>query len=421
VSNIAIRVEHLAKRYAIGAPVERYHTLRDTLSRFARSPFRRNGARGNGAHIWALDDVSFEIKKGEVVGIIGGNGAGKSTLLKILSRITTPTRGRARISGRVGSLLEVGTGFHPELTGRENIFLNGAILGMARREIAWKFDAIVTFAEVDRFIDTAVKYYSSGMYVRLAFAVAAHLEPEILIVDEVLSVGDTKFQEKCLGKMDDVAKGGRTVLFVSHNMAAVQRLATSALLLEGGRLAGSGPVRPMVARYLGGHAHARYDAQRRSGQPQVLEAHLIDAAGQPVAKPLNTDAFGFHVRFVLPEARSGIKIGIGVLTGDGTVVFSSGSDDVAIEVPSDACDYEARVMVPADTLLAGDYHLAICVWDAGEIFDLQEPALSFSLEHGPSVLYASGDHRKGLVNIRCGWSLAPAMQSLHETVPASSR
>src|SRR5205814_7206311 len=200
--------------------------------------------------LWALDDVSFEMRQGEVVGLIGGNGAGKSTLLKILARITAPTRGRARIVGRVASLLEVGTGFHPELTGRENILLNGAILGMARREIVEKFDAIVAFAEVERFIDTAVKYYSSGMYVRLAFAVAAHLEPEILIVDEVLSVGDARFQQKCLGKMDDVAKGGRTVLFVSHNMAAVQRLATSALLLERGRLKAAGNVRAMVAKYL---------------------------------------------------------------------------------------------------------------------------------------------------------------------------
>ncbi|PYR17058.1 MAG: ABC transporter ATP-binding protein [Acidobacteria bacterium] len=409
MSDIAIRVEHLAKRYSIGAGVESYRTLRETLGQLARAPFGRGRTRSAAAHIWALDDVSMEIKKGEVVGIIGGNGAGKSTLLKILSRITTPTRGRARISGRVGSLLEVGTGFHPELTGRENIFLNGAILGMARREIARKFDAIVAFAEVARFIDTAVKYYSSGMYVRLAFAVAAHLEPEILIVDEVLSVGDAKFQQKCLGKMDDVARTGRTVLFVSHNMAAVQRLATSALLLEGGCLAGTGPVRPMVARYLGGHAHARYQAGRRTGRPQILEAQLVDAFGQPVAKPLNTETFGFRIRFALPQSRSGIRLGIGVLTGDGTVVFTSGSDDVAIEVPADAREYEARVMVPGDTLLAGDYHLAVCLWDAGETLDLQEPALSFALEYGPSVLYASGDNRKGFVNVRCGWTLEPAL------------
>ena len=406
MSDIAIRVEHLSKRYRIGAAVEPYHTMRDTIARLARAPFtrRRDGAA---TELWALDDVSFEIRQGEVVGIIGGNGAGKSTLLKILSRITTPTRGRARIVGRVASLLEVGTGFHPELTGRENIFLNGAILGMTRREIAEKFDAIVAFAEVDRFIDTAVKYYSSGMYVRLAFAVAAHLEPEILIVDEVLSVGDARFQQKCLGKMDDVAKGGRTVLFVSHNMAAVQRLATSALLLERGRLKASGHVRSMVAQYLGGDAHASFAADRRSGRPQILEADVLDAHGARVAKPLNTDAFGFRVRFVLPEARSGMTIGIGVLAADGTVVFTNNSDDVALAVPREAGEYEARIMLPPDTLMAGDYHLAVCLWDVGQIFDLQEPALSFGLEHGPSVMYDSGD-RKGLVHVRCAWQLGAA-------------
>ncbi len=410
MSDIAIRVEQLSKRYRIGAAVEPYHTMRDTIARLVRAPFTRRRRDLSATDLWALDDVSFEIRQGEVVGIIGGNGAGKSTLLKILSRITTPTRGRARIVGRVASLLEVGTGFHPELTGRENIFLNGAILGMTRREIAEKFDAIVAFAEVDRFIDTAVKYYSSGMYVRLAFAVAAHLEPEILIVDEVLSVGDARFQQKCLGKMDDVAKGGRTVLFVSHNMAAVQRLATSALLLERGRLKASGHVRPMVAQYLSGDAHASFVAERRNGRPQILEADVIDAHGARVAKPLNTDAFGFRVRFVLPEARSGMTIGIGVLAADGTVVFTNNSDDVALAVPREAGEYEARIMLPADTLMAGDYHLAVCLWDVGQIFDLQEPALSFGLEYGPSVMYDSGD-RKGLVHVRCAWRLGAAEQA----------
>jgi len=407
VSDIAIRADHLAKRYRIGEAVVPYHTMRDSLARLLRAPFTRRRRDPAATDLWALDDVSFEIRQGEVVGIIGGNGAGKSTLLKILSRITTPTRGRARIVGRVASLLEVGTGFHPELTGRENIFLNGAILGMTRREIADKFDAIVAFAEVDRFIDTAVKFYSSGMYVRLAFAVAAHLEPEILIVDEVLSVGDARFQQKCLGKMNDVAKGGRTVLFVSHNMAAVQRLATSALLLERGRLKDSGAVRSMVAQYLSGDAHAVFVAERRTGQPQILEAELIDAHGSRVAKPLNTDAFGFRVRFTLPEARSGMTVGIGVLAADGTVVFTSNSDDVAMPVPREAGEYEARIMLPPDTLMAGDYHLAVCLWDVGHIYDLHEPALAFGLEYGPSVLYDTGD-RKGLVHVRCAWRLGAA-------------
>src|SRR3954452_12188805 len=233
MNDIAIRVENLSKLYRIGARQEPYRTLRDTLAGAATAPFRRvrsafqrNAATSEQSNdFWALKNVSFEVKRGEVIGIIGRNGAGKSTLLKILSRITEPTEGRLTLRGRVASLLEVGTGFHAELTGRENIFLNGAILGMSRQEVRRKFDEIVAFAEVERFLDTPVKRYSSGMYVRLAFAVAAHLEPEILIVDEVLAVGDAEFQKKCLGKIDDVAhRQGRTVLFVSHNMAAIQNL-----------------------------------------------------------------------------------------------------------------------------------------------------------------------------------------------------
>src|SRR5881628_252867 len=260
MSDIAIRVEGISKHYRIGARQERYYTLRDTLTEAVTRPFQKLAAffSRNGAgtrtpeawSIWALKDVSFDVKRGEVVGIIGRNGAGKSTLLKILSRITEPTEGRARIHGRVGSLLEVGTGFHPELTGRENIYLNGAILGMKKAEIDRKFDEIVAFAEVEQFIDTPVKHYSSGMYVRLAFAVAAHLEPEILIVDEVLAVGDSAFQKKCLGKMSEISHGGRTVLFVSHNMEAVLRLCTSAILLKNGQVVDRGSAENVVRRYL---------------------------------------------------------------------------------------------------------------------------------------------------------------------------
>jgi lipopolysaccharide transport system ATP-binding protein len=249
-----IRVERLSKQYAIGGRQEPYATFRESLVNAARFPLnaikrRRNG---NGDHsFWALKDVSFEVKPGEVVGIIGRNGAGKSTLLKILSRITEPTAGRIELYGRVGSLLEVGTGFHPELTGRENIFLNGAILGMKREEIAKKFDEIVDFAEIEDFLDTPVKRYSSGMYTRLAFAVAANLEPEILIVDEVLAVGDAEFQKKCLGKMHEVSKEhGRTVLFVSHNMTAVQNLCTKAILLRNGQVANAGNTKDIINEYL---------------------------------------------------------------------------------------------------------------------------------------------------------------------------
>lgn len=260
-SDTVISVESLSKSYLVGheGPQERYHSLRDSLVRQGKSFLRKTVDMAKGNQIiegdtveefWALKDLSFEVKRGEVLGIIGRNGAGKSTLLKILSRITEPTSGRVTLRGRVASLLEVGTGFHPELTGRENIFLNGAILGMGREEIRKKFDEIVAFAEVEKFLDTPVKRYSSGMYVRLAFAVAAHLEPEILIVDEVLAVGDTGFQKKCIGKMSEVAKGGRTVLFVSHNMEAVSRLCSTALLMDRGSIVTRGGVITTVGMLL---------------------------------------------------------------------------------------------------------------------------------------------------------------------------
>src|SRR5215510_15131432 len=243
MSDFVIRCENLSKQYRIGSP-DRYKTLRDAITSTALAPFRRsrNNSQNGHGHIWALQDVTFEIQRGEVVGIIGLNGAGKSTLLKILSGITDPTEGHADIYGRVGSLLEVGTGFHPELTGRENIYLNGAILGMKKSEIERKLDEIVAFAEVDKFLDTPVKHYSSGMYVRLAFSVAAHLEPEILLVDEVLAVGDIAFQRKCLGKMDDVARAGRTVVFVSHNMGLLQTLCERGIFLHEGGLHTDGTI-----------------------------------------------------------------------------------------------------------------------------------------------------------------------------------
>lgn len=252
-TEISIRASNLGKRYKIGAARDKQDSLRDTLSQSITS-FRRRlrtgASKGQSDNIiWALRDVSFEMRQGEVKGIIGRNGAGKSTLLKILSRITEPTIGRAEIKGRVGSLLEVGTGFHPELTGRENIYMNGAILGMRRSEISQKFDEIVAFAEIEKFLDTPVKRYSSGMYVRLAFAVAAHMEPEILLVDEVLAVGDAAFQQKCLGKMEDVSHEGRTILFVSHNMAAIQALCDSAILLHDGKLDFDGPTDQAITKY----------------------------------------------------------------------------------------------------------------------------------------------------------------------------
>ena len=251
MSDTAIRAEKLSKKYSLGAAKVHHNTLRDHLVGSLKSLFKKERRPSQDASIfWALQGVSLEIKQGEVVGIIGRNGAGKSTLLKILARITDPTTGMAEIHGRVGSLLEVGTGFHSELTGRENTYLNGAVLGMTKKEIDRKFDEIVAFAEVERFVDTPVKHYSSGMYLRLAFAVAAHLEPEILLIDEVLAVGDIAFQRKCLGKMGDVAKQGRTILFVSHNMAAVESLCSTAYLLENGQLVESGMTKTVIDAYL---------------------------------------------------------------------------------------------------------------------------------------------------------------------------
>ena len=271
---VAIRAEGLGKQYVLGG--RGYTTLREALAgmagRIAEGTSRpaRRSRRPPRERLWALRDVSFDMEEGEVVGIVGPNGAGKSTLLKVLSRITEPTTGTARIRGRVGSLLEVGTGFHPELTGRENVQLNGAILGMRRSDIARRFDEIVAFAEVERFLDTAVKHYSDGMYLRLAFAVAAHLEPEILLVDEVLAVGDARFQRKCLGKMADIAeRDGRTVVVVSHNMGVIQRLCQRSLLIEGGRLTDFGPTPGIIARYL------------LSDQPVVRANQTIDVSAAP--------------------------------------------------------------------------------------------------------------------------------------------
>ncbi len=315
MSDIAIRCEGLSKKYRIGVQ-EPYKALRDTLTeamyaplRLIRSAFQNNGKPPHNVDtIWALDDVSFDLKHGEVIGVIGRNGAGKSTLLKILSRITEPTRGRAVIHGRVGSLLEVGTGFHPELTGRENIYLNGAILGMKKVEIKRKFDEIVDFAEVEKFIDTPVKRYSSGMYLRLAFAVAAHLEPEILIVDEILAVGDAAFQEKCLGKMSSVAKDGRAVLFVSHNLPTVQHLCDRAVLLQQGKVEAIGPTIDVIGHYLSDASNESKVSLRQwpdrdtTGEARLVELEICNGDGYPTNRiPVGGSvSFIFHVEFNQP-------------------------------------------------------------------------------------------------------------------------
>jgi lipopolysaccharide transport system ATP-binding protein len=298
--DLAIRCENLSKQYRIGSP-DSYKTLRDAISSAALAAFRRskNNSRNGHGHIWALQDVSCEIKRGEVVGIIGLNGAGKSTLLKILSRITAPTRGRADVYGRVGSLLEVGTGFHPELTGRENIYLNGAILGMRKAEIDRKFDEIVSFAEVEKFLDTPVKRYSSGMYVRLAFGVAAHLETEVLLVDEVLAVGDAQFQKKCFEKMRDIGVQGRTILFVSHNMSAVRSICKQALILEKGRVVAQGDIDETVDRYLSQNSSTQGSCEAVETNTFSVAAVEVTSATGPVIKTF--DPVQVKVRFT-PKA-----------------------------------------------------------------------------------------------------------------------
>jgi lipopolysaccharide transport system ATP-binding protein len=323
-----IEAEGVGKQYRIGRKREEFPTLRDALAGIVRAPRRR--ARGGSARarpetFWALRDVGFQVAPGEVVGIIGRNGAGKSTLLKILSRITEPTEGRVALYGRMASLLEVGTGFHPELTGRENIFLNGAILGMKRAELARKFDEIVAFAEIEKFIDTPVKHYSSGMYVRLAFAVAAHLEPEILVVDEVLAVGDVQFQKKCLGKMGEVARGGRTILFVSHNMGAVSQLCNKSMHIAAGRLKEFGPTKQVVANYM--------SEMFETGEEDLdsLRPFETDRSAEFVRLELRSEDgatlhFGEPVEFLLtlqsgPEMRD-LSIGASIYNTNGNCVGS---------------------------------------------------------------------------------------------------
>jgi lipopolysaccharide transport system ATP-binding protein len=345
-SDTVISVESLSKRYLVGheGPQERYHSLRDTVVRHGKNFLRKAVDMGRGKQLiqgdtveefWALKDVSFEVKRGEVLGIIGGNGAGKSTLLKILSRITEPTGGRVTLSGRVSSLLEVGTGFHPELTGRENIFLNAAILGMQRSEARLKFDEIVAFAGVEKFLDTPVKRYSSGMYVRLAFAVAAHLEPEILIIDEVLAVGDAEFQKKCLGKMHDVAKAGRTVLFVSHQLNAVRKLCDRGLHMKAGNLADDGPMSTVIDQYLmqtvegidGGHFV-------RSGKKPVDSVFYVTAVivsgeetGEARREFESDDTIVIRVNYTAERIVNGLYGYLTLQRSDGTLVYEGDSFD----------------------------------------------------------------------------------------------
>ncbi len=364
MGNYAIKVEGLGKRYRIGER-QRYKALRDVLTDAVYAPVRAAGRllhRGNhkprtDSHIWALKDVSFEVQHGEVLGIIGRNGAGKSTLLKILSRITEPTEGEVRLRGRVGSLLEVGTGFHPELTGRENVYLNGAILGMHRHEIERKFDEIVAFAEIERFLDTPVKHYSSGMYVRLAFAVAAHLEPEILLVDEVLAVGDAAFQKKCLGKMGEVADEGRTVLFVSHNMTSVESLTKRTIVVRNGRIYEDSDTDRAIKTYL-----SMFGQQQSTLGKFICAVFIRSDSGDPdgvirTGDPVIIDVIVDPKGASIPDA----QVGIGINDMLGIRLFTVGTYYSSVD--SLAIDKKTRVRCRIDNqfLTPGRYPLKVAL------------------------------------------------------------
>lgn len=401
-NDVAIRVEGLSKSYIIGHQSSAragQESFREMLGRSARNFGRGVVQMARGRQIvqgdemeefWALNDVSFEVPRGEVLGVIGRNGAGKSTLLKVLSRITEPTRGRVVISGRVASLLEVGTGFHPELTGRENIYLNGAILGMSQREIRAKFDEIVSFAGVEKFLDTPVKRYSSGMYVRLAFAVAAHMEPEILVVDEVLAVGDAEFQKKCLGKMSEVAGGGRTVLFVSHNMPSVQQLCTSGLMLDSGVVAYRGPIDTTISTYMNSlerisrqELGAREDRQG-NGMLKVIDISLHDRSGERVevgicGEPLSV-RIHYEAQFDGVERSADIAFNLRNQAGIPLTCFGNIQTGVERMVIHRRGYFEC--LVPRVTVRGGRYNCTVFVGVDGETCDWIQNAFNLDVEDG---------------------------------------
>jgi lipopolysaccharide transport system ATP-binding protein len=394
MSEVVIRAEHLSKRYVLGQR-EQYRLLRDTITEAAARPFAhlrnfrsgKNGdrtvARQDHETIWALNDVSFEITRGEIVGIVGPNGAGKSTLLKILSRITKPTKGHVEIEGRVGSLLEVGTGFHAELSGRENIYLNAAILGMRKLEVARKFDEIVSFAEIEKFIDTPVKRYSSGMYVRLAFAVAAHLETEILVVDEVLAVGDAQFQKKCLSKLRQVGTDGRTILFVSHNMAAVRGICETGFQLDRGGIVGSGEINDVIDRYLA----------------QVITRSFVEVEtpsfvlNNVTIEPLNADVIKtfetIEIRVALTAKRDIGDPGmyVGILTTENTRVAGLDFKDFSSVPPIKAGErFEMGFVIDELPLLGGTYQIEIHVKDMAR-HKIERVANLFQFEVAETSVY----------------------------------
>lgn len=419
MNDVAIRVENLGKQYRIGLTPIRYRTLRETLvesvSPSARA--RRALEKEETGKIWALREVSFEVQKGQVLGVIGRNGAGKSTLLKILSRITEPTEGYAEIHGRVGSLLEVGTGFHPELTGRENIYLNGAILGMGREEIDRKFDEIVAFSEVEKFIDTPVKRFSSGMYLRLAFAVAAHLEPQILVVDEVLAVGDAEFQRKCLGKMNDVAQEGRTVLFVSHNMSAILRLTEETILLDNGNVIMIAPTPQVVDHYMSsgfsqsGERTWSIDEIPPEAAPfRPIALRICDENQRTMDIVRSIDPISITMEYVLDAPINGLRVGIYMLTPRGEFIFTSFDTDSALQFERygvrPAGHYISRCNLPSDFLNEGQYVLGINAssYRVKRYFQ-DENALAFTVDGAGAPGMQWSERRLGPIRPRLEWAI----------------
>ncbi len=415
MGDTAVKVENLGKKYIINHQQERYTALRDVIANKVKSIGKKKLETGLQEEFWALKDVSFEIKQGDRVGIIGRNGAGKSTLLKLLSRITQPTTGSIALKGRVSSLLEVGTGFHPELTGRENIYLNGAILGMSRQEIKSKFDEIAEFAEVERFLDTPVKRYSSGMYVRLAFSVAAHLEPEILIVDEVLAVGDAQFQKKCLGKMEDVGKAGRTILFVSHNMSMIMELCKKCMLLDRGELISLGNSKEITAQYLlegFRHGDAEVDLTSSSLRRNSLEnsifkwtkAEIINSVGEKTTSISLGEPFEIAAYGKLNKPVEDLEVGFGVMTDIGVSLFNSHIGDTDLQTAFKQGDLKFKVKFPINIFAPGSYTIDFGANGKG-IIDWIPEALKFNVEAGSNKGIKLRSNFNGLVLYPCVWSI----------------
>ncbi len=418
MTRYSVEVNQIGKRYRIGVTSRQYNTLRETLTGLVHNPkdriYRKMDENNS---FWALKDVSFKVEEGKAIGIIGRNGAGKSTLLKILSRVTEPTEGNAVIRGRVGSLLEVGTGFHPELTGRENIYLNGAILGMKRTEIEKKMDEIIEFSEVEKFVDTPVKRYSSGMYLRLAFSVAAHLDPEILVVDEVLAVGDAEFQRKCLGKMSDVANQGRTVLFVSHNMSAIMRLTDQAVVLERGRVALQAPTAEAVDYYLSrgfsqeGIREWKEDEFEKNPAPfHPISIKVLSEAGAVSDTVRSTERSFVEFEYALDEDIAGLRVGLYIISTRGEFILTSfdvdDQDNYEKFSIRKAGKYISRCTIPADFLNEGRFVIGV----NASIFKIRtyfhdEQALVFNVNGTGAPGTQWPEPRTGMIRPRLNWKI----------------